>query len=98
MRTLSVARRPIRRVARGVALPGIGVSAFITWSNYQSETIRVQNLNSIPDAQFNAMANWIFFDASTFNLADGDAMNAAVSAETMSIADLETYAATYVIT
>lgn len=77
----------------------VAASLYLDWSNYQSELIRVQNDNSIPDVQFNAMVNWIFFDVSTFNYANATPLNSGLTAgNVILISDVEAYAATYVIT
>jgi len=96
---LQVFESPVSEVDEPVrfAAPAVAETQ-LTWDNYQSELIRVQNLNAIPDAQFNAMSNFVFFDATTFNLADGAALNTALTNETLTIADLETHASNYTIT
>lgn len=69
----------------------------LTWANFESELIAAANANghNDNDTEFNAFVDYIFFDAAAFNLADGAALDTALTNETMSIADLTTYAAAY---
>lgn len=82
------------------SLPVGGVAGFsvnLTWANFESELIAAANANghNDNDTEFNAFVDYIFFDAAAFNLADGAALDTALTNETMSIADLTTYAAAY---
>jgi hypothetical protein len=69
----------------------------LTWANFESELLRVATNegHNTPDSTFNAFVDYVFFDAAAFNLADGAALDTALTNETMSIADLETYGAAY---
>ena len=69
----------------------------LTWANFNSELIRAANENghNNSDPEFNAFVDYIFFDAAAFNLADGNALDTALTNETLSIANLDTYAAAY---
>lgn len=69
----------------------------LTWANFNAELITAANANghNDNDTEFNAFVDYIFFDAAAFNLADGAALDTALTNETMSIADLTTYAAAY---
>lgn len=70
----------------------------LTWANFESELIRAANANghNSNDTAFNAFVDYIFFNAAAFNLADGAALDTALTNETMSISNLDTYAAAYV--
>ena len=72
-------------------------AAYLTWANFNSELVRAANENghNDNDAEFNDFTDYIFFDAAAFNLADNAALDTALTNETMSIADLDTYAAAY---
>lgn len=74
-----------------------GASANLTWANFNAELITAANANghNDNDTEFNAFVDYIFFNAAAFNLADGAALDTALTNETMSIADLETYGAAY---
>ena len=77
---------------------GAGTGAVnLTWANFNAELITAANANghNDNDTEFNAFVDYIFFDAAAFNLADGAALDTALTNETMSIADLTTYAAAY---
>lgn len=69
----------------------------LTWANFNAELITAANANghNDNDTEFNAFVDYIFFNAAAFNLAGGAALDAALTNETMSIADLTTYAAAY---
>lgn len=75
----------------------LGSGDFLTWGNFNSELIRAANANghNSNDTAFNAFVDYIFFDVAAFNLADNSALDTALTNETMSIADLDTYAAAY---
>lgn len=70
----------------------------LTNSNHESEFLRAALANSIDtnSSDYNDFVEWIRHDASAFNLSDGDAWEAALSAESLTIADLDTYAAAYI--
>ena len=69
----------------------------LTWSNFNDELITAANANghNSSDTAFNAFIDYIFFDAAAFNLADNAALDTALTNETMSISNLNTYAAAY---
>lgn len=75
---------------------GAGASN-LTWANFNAELITAANANghNDNDTEFNAFVDYIFFNAAAFNLADGAALDTALTNGTMSIADLTTYAAAY---
>jgi hypothetical protein len=75
-----------------------GTAGNLTWANFESELIRAANANghNSNDTAFNAFVDYIFFNAAAFNLADGAALDTALTNETMSISNLDTYAAAYV--
>ena len=82
------------------SLPVGGVADLgnLTLANFESELIRAANANghNSSDTAFNAFVDYIFFNAAAFNLADGAALDTALTNETMSISNLDTYAAAYV--
>ena len=76
------------------------ISAKLTWDNYETELQRAADDNSVartaPDySAYNDFIDWIFFNASAFNHADNDSLDNALTNRTMTIADLDTYAAAY---
>jgi len=97
MRTLG-----LQMINEGLMLTRAGyrilLAGKLTWANFESELIRAANANghNSNDTAFNAFADYIFFDAAAFNLADGAALDTALTNETMSISNLNTYAAAYV--
>ena len=77
-----------------------GASIALSWSNYESYLQAAADNNSVartaPDyAAYNDFVDWIWFNASAFNHASNDALDTALTNETMTIADLNTYAAAY---
>jgi|TARA_S200002703_G_C3717618_1_gene220462 hypothetical protein len=86
----------LTRAGYRILLAG-GAEENLTWSNFNAELITAANANghNDNDTEFNAFVDYIFFDAAAFNLADGAALDTALTNETMSIADLTTYAAAY---
>ena len=93
-------RRTVTRTAGHFDSGGGGVPAEtqLTWSNWQTELERVADDNGYADNQeeFHLFSDYIWYDAAAFNLADPGAFNVAITNETLSIADLETYGAAYV--
>lgn len=85
------------RAGYRILLGSSGGDTNLTWSNFNNELVRAANANghNDNDAEFNAFVDYIFFDASAFNLASGAALDTALTNETMTIADLDTYAAAY---
>ena len=86
----------LTRAGYRILLAG-GAGGNLTWDNFNAELIDAANANghNDNDAEFNAFVDYIFFDAAAFNLADGAALDTALTNETMSIANLTTYAAAY---
>jgi len=80
------------RITSASSVPVSGL--YLTWANVNSELVRAATENGHL-ADMNGMSNYIFHDAAAFNLADGAAYNAAISAETLAISDMDTYAAAY---
>ena len=74
-----------------------GRAGYMTWANFNSELVASANAegHNGNDTLFNAFTDYIFFDAAAFNLADGAALDTALTNETMALADLDTYAAAY---
>ena len=70
---------------------------FSPWTNFNAQLITAADANghNDSDSEFNAFVDYIFFNASAFNLSDGSALDTALTNETMSIANLTTYAAAY---
>lgn len=98
-----VASRPARSVTRKTSFGagGVGFAAAalgnLTWSNYLDELNRVaaDNGHDGSSAAFQGMVNYVFYDAAAFNLSGPAALNQALEDETLSIANLNAYAAAY---
>jgi len=68
---------------------------YLVWNNFESEMQRAATANGHIGGGYGAFYEWILFDGSAFGLANGDAFEAAITAGTLTIANLDTYAAAY---